>query len=655
MLNFCLPPDRVNEFISAFKSNKVDPANLAKLSSEERNQIFAGITGDLKTAKLVNAEFESKMILKNQQAGYIRWAKDLTGITQTTRRDLITKIAKLDSVLSPQDEKAFLNELANKKLGFEVTDAEAKSITELSHNIQTLDSARLPDGTFATNEARMAYGRSVVKMDNYVSDLKHAATKLKAGDIFRPSKYLDITSSVAGNMKSASASLDNSAVFRQGWKTMMTHPTVWAKDAVKTFGYLAKELGGKNVMNEIRADIISRPNFDRYATSKLAVYKPEEQFPSSALEKMPGLGRLYKASESAYTGFVYKLRADLMDVYINKIAQQGMDINNPEQLRAMAKVANSLTGRASIGKLEPVGGVVNNIFFSPRFFKSNLDVLTAHAFSAGMTPIARKEAALNLAKLVAGTAAIMGSANLIRPGSVDLDPRSTDFGKIKIGDTRFDITGGMGSIIVLSSRLISGQSKTSAGQIKSLYGGGYGSPTVMDALSQFIRNKLSPAAGLVTDIVTRQDALGNPITPGGEAARVVTPISIQNAIEVWNDPNSADKLATIIADGLGINTNTYGVKSSNSWNGTTSKELLQFKDKIGQDKFNAANKSFSADYSAFVNKVKTDAQYKNLSEQDKTNLLNKKQAQLKDDLYKKYNFTYVTQKSDKSTINSLLK
>lgn len=653
--NFCLPKDRVDAFTNALKEGKIKPDELRAMDSATRNQFFTDIVGDAKTAQLVNAEFESKLLLKHQEEGFIRWAKSVQGVTQQARRDMVTKIKNLDRVLTPTEEDQFLNELANKKLGFEVTEAEAKAITDKSALIRELEQLKRPDGTFPSEAKRLEYGRAVVDMTDYVSGLKNNAEKLRLSDLKNPGKYGEIATKGAGNLKSIQASLDNSAIFRQGWKTLWTNPGKWSKNAVKTWGYIAKELRGKDVLKEVNADIISRPNFDRYAKAKLAVYKAEEAFPESAPEKIPGLGRLFKASESAYTGFVYRLRADIFDQYLKHAESMGINIDDPQQLQAIGKVANSLTGRASLGSAERAGSLVNNFFFSPRFIKSNFDVLTAHTFSKEMTPFARKKAATNLVKAVAGTAMVLYTAEALRPGSVDWDPRSTDFGKIKIGNTRFDVTGGMGSLVVLASRLMTGQSKTQSGQIKSLKDGGYGAQDQIDVLTTFIRNKLSPAAAMTVNIATGKDSLGNPVTPIEGIIKGVTPIGIQNANQSFEDPNSANDLAVIIADGLGISTSNYGPKSANSWAGNSSKELKQFKQKVGDDTFKKANTEFANQYSEFVNKMIKNSQYMKLSDDDKQKLLNKKQADLKSKIFKKYNFTYKQQKSDTNTINSLIK
>jgi len=78
--------------------------------------------------------FESKLLLKNQVQGFKTWAKSLVGLKPKIKRDLLTKIERLNEigVLDPADLKSFKEDLARTRLGFGVTFEEAKVINELS-------------------------------------------------------------------------------------------------------------------------------------------------------------------------------------------------------------------------------------------------------------------------------------------------------------------------------------------------------------------------------------------------------------------------------------------------------------------------------------------------------------------------------------------
>lgn len=551
----------MDAFKTKLKDGTIDPAKLSGMTSEERRSLFSNVVGE-GNAKQVNALFESKLLLKNQQQGIINWAKKTAGLKPEALRDLLSRVDRMTKVLQPGEEKQFLEDLAEKKLGTHVTSEEASKIAELAKEAQTAKSAmeaapRRESGKSATPE-ESAYGKAKIEFDNYVSDLKNSNNS-------QLSKFKSVggaINEVAGISKGLKASLDNSAIFRQGWKTLFTNPKIWLKNASQSFVDLAQQFGGKEVMNEVQAHIQSDPEYNLMQKAGLDTGTTEEQFPSHIIEKAPGLGRAYKASEAAYTGFVYRMRSDVFKKYLQIARTAGVDVTDEAQLKSIGKLVNSLTGRGYLGDVgEKAASAVNNIFFSPRFLKSNIDFLTAHQAQKGVTPFVRKQAAINLVKVIGGTASILGIANALRPGSVELDPRSSDFGKIKIGNTRFDVSGGMGSVLTLAARLLTLSSKSSVtGKVNQLNSGKYGAQTGADVLVSFGEGKLSPIASIVKDILEGQDFNGNKPTPLNESVNLLAPLPITNAIELYQDPKSAGVLAGSIADALGIGTNTYSPK-----------------------------------------------------------------------------------------------
>lgn len=657
MANFCLMPEAVDRFRTGLKDGTIHPEKLSNMSSEERNKFFEDFVGST-NAKDVNALFESKLLLKNQKQGMITWAKSVAGLKEDARKDLISKISRMDRILDPEDKQQFFKDLASTKLGVNVSQEEAKTIANLSKRVEA-ERASMENGG-----NRLEFGRAKVALSNYVNDLKVEAQRITASDF----KRAPITSAarkiarIPGNAKAINASMDNSAIFRQGWKTLWSNPIIWQRNARKSFGNLVKQFGGKNVVDELNADIVSRPNYDLMVKAKLAVGNLEEAFPTTAPEKIPILGRAYKASEAAYTAFVQKTRADVFDKYIEIAQKSGVDITDETQLKSIGKLVNSLTGRASIGRAEPLGNAVNSVFFSPRFLLSNINTVT-HAVgidvaTGKITPFARKVAARNLLKVITGTAAIITIANAIKPGSVELDPRSSDFGKIKVGHTRFDITGGSGSLMTLAARLATTSSKsTVTGQVNKLNSGKFGAQTGLDVFNNFIDNKVSPAAGVLRDIAKGQDTSGNKATPANEVKNLFTPIGVQNYLQMKNDPKSANKLLTAIADGMGISANTYSASLSGKspWETSSSKELQQFKQKVGEARFKQASDAYNTKFNDWIDNIKSNKDYNNLPVDQQKQVVSKEKAKIQSDIFKQNNFKYKRAKSTSKALNKFLK
>jgi hypothetical protein len=661
MAKYCLIKSLAANFKKKLYNGEIDPEKLASMSSAERRSFLEKIVGK-KDAANVNALFEKKMLQKNKWNAYMNWAKEITGIKPEIKRDLLSRIERMSqdtkfNILDPLDEKSFLNDLVNAKLGMGVTLEESKNIAKLSRKL--LEAKR--------DKNNKLYGATQAALERYIGDIKVRDVSSWSWNPFK------MVEKIAGNAKSIKASLDNSFALRQGLKTLWTHPVIWGKNFLKSWKYLVKGLGGNknDVMDGIKAEIYSRENSinGNYKKMKIDLGGVEEAYPETFGEKIPLFKRLFIASEVAYNGMGMRLRADLADRFIDMATKQGIDLGElaGEKLtqgEAIGRFVNSMTGRGHLGELEKIGKHVNVLFFSPKFLASHIQTLTQPFTGAGGSNFVRKEAAKNLLKIVGGTAAVLFMADRLWPGSVDWDSRSSNFGKIKIGNTRFDVTGGMGSLITLASRLIPTKNEGKWGmwskssntnqftQIKR----GFGMKDGMDVLYDFMENKFSPSASLVKDLLKQSDFEGNPLTLKGEAENLFVPMPIANAIENYKDPNAAPFLLSVIADGLGISTNTYS--ATTNWNMNTGKQLNQFKEKVGQEKFDEVNKEYNQIVGEKMLKLNQNDKYKNLSEEDKDKVITKMKANVKDDLYKKYKFKYKqekTKKSDLKNINKLAK
>lgn len=549
---FCLPKTLTNIFLGKLKSGEISPEKMAAMTSKERHDYFKSFLGE-NNAKEVNASFESKLLLKNQQQGIINWAKQFAGKKPQVQRDILARVEKMDKVLTPETEDAFLADLAEHKLGTAVTMQEAGIISDLA-KLTSDNKTKIQESSPIGSDERMAYGRARVDFEDYVNNLKTEAGKQVITEYLKPQNYGKVISNIAGLAKSLKASLDNSVIGRQGLKTLFTHPEIWVKNSKQSFVDIWNTFGGKNVMREVRADVMSRPNAlnGKYQKEKVALGVMEEAYPVHLPSKIPVLGKAFQASENAFTAFQYRTRADLFDKYTEIAEKSGGDITG------LGKLANSMTGRGNLGALEPSANTVNNVFFSPRFLKSNIDTLTAHFFDKNMGTFARKQAAINLVKIISGISAILAISKAIDKDSVETDPRSADFGKIRVGNTRFDVTAGMSTLAVLAARYATQSSKNStSGKITKLDSGKYGAKTTKEVVYDFFEHKLSPAASFVVRLRDKKDFSGKKLTPVDKAKNLLEPLILSNYEELKNDPNSANVIISLIADALGISTNTY--------------------------------------------------------------------------------------------------
>jgi len=654
-VSWCLIKSESLKFKKALKDGSIDPVALSEMTSDDRHDFFRKYTNEDNATK-INALFESKLLLKNKQAGYITWAKRVSNITQPAKRDILSRIESMDKILSPQEEDRFLRDLASTRLGLGVSPQEAKTIYDLSNEmVEARDKANV-DGEFATKDQRLTYGSAVVTLENYINELKLDARKISFKE--HPIEVVKKTiGELPGALKSMVASLDNSLWGRQGIKTLLDVRTsgIWFKNFSKSWGDIVKELRGKDAMFAIKADLYSRPNAinGKYKAGGYGLdVLSEEAFPSSLPARIPILGRLFTASESAYNGGALRLRADLADRYIARAEAHGVNVLDRNEAIPLGHLIGSMTGRGSIGKLEPLSKELNVLLFSIKFLKANLDTVTAHMFDTKVreNPYARKEAIKNTMSVVATIASLLVLAKFLDPDSVDEDPRSTNFGKIKIFGHWVDITGGMASLAVLASRLVPTQHngdwgwwyKSSSGNYTKL-GTNYGGMTALDVLENFIEGKLSPVAGIFRDIWKGKDFSGAPITAGGELQNISLPISIQAYQELMKDPgvSAIDMIGLMTLDLLGASVSTY-LPGQFDWQNSDTKKINQFKDSVSTEDFKNANEEFNARYSQWLEGVIKTDEYKGLSDDAKSTVRTNGKNKIQEEVFQDYGFKYKT-------------
>jgi hypothetical protein len=450
---------------------------------------------------------------------------------------------------------------AQEKIGT-VTREEATKIVELSKDMESKRAAIEQGGN------RIEYGAARVAFEDYINDIKGMNKPLKEvlkgkGEEYKTTwkehkakAVWDVTSdavkTISENSIGMVATLDNSFIGRQGLKTLKTHPTAWYPAAKKSFVDFWNTLGGKDAHKAMMADIYSRENYlnGLYEKAKV-IASSEEQYPTNLPERIPYVGRVFKASENAFTGSGMRMRTDLFDLIAKQAKENGVNLNDKVQVESIGKMINSLTARGQWGK-KGEGPLVRVLLWAPKMLKANYDVLTMHSGGVGLeSAFARKQAAMNLLKIIAFDAVLLSIADAMVPGSVEWDTRSSASGSIKVGDTYFDITGGAASLITLASRIATQSTKSMKTGRVTDYEPGMGHRTSMDALIDFTLNKTSPPAGVVRDWLRMKHFGGEEFSWGQAAYQAFTPISVQNSLKLKDDA-SADRVAAVIADGVGI-------------------------------------------------------------------------------------------------------
>lgn len=375
-------------------------------------------------------------------------------------------------------------------------------------------------------------------------------------------KVMEGVAEVINIPRALMASMDMSAPLRQGRVLISSHP----KRGMEAFGQMFKYFGSDQIFKASMEDIMKRPTAGLMKQSGLSLTditedaigltQKEEGFMTNLAARIPIAGRLVKASERAYVGFLNKMRADVFDDLAQEFQKGGISPEErPEVFKNLANFINTATGRGDLGKFSTAAPLLNGVFFSPRFMASRVQMLNP-AWYLKQAPEVRKEAAKSFVKFVGSGIGVLGLAKL-GGADVEIDPRSTDFGKIKIGNTRYDTWGGFQQWVRLAAQLATGEVKSStSGTVRKLDKKEFPHTSRLDQTFNFFVGKFAPIPALVADLMRGQNLVGEPLDWKEETYEKVIPLYLLDIAEAMKENPTA--LATVgIPAFFGVSTQTY--------------------------------------------------------------------------------------------------
>lgn len=411
------------------------------------------------------------------------------------------------------------------------------------------------------------------KLDGLKRDREVRILKERYANRTRYEKGRDKVLEVMNVPRSIMASMDYSAPLRQSVLATLSHPQMAASAAKEMF---ISSFSQKN-FDRWFADLKRMPRYDLMQETKLSISDPqnpslvakEEQFMNNIAEKIPVIGRLIKGSERAYVQYLNKMRVDLFNRYADQFEQKGKTFeNSPELYKKLAGYVNNITGRGSLGTLEENAPVLNTIFFSPRLIASRINLMNP-GYVVKLPKELRTEymkdmlifLGTGLSVLAGIMYAVGGDDDDEDKITVEGDPRSSDFMKLKQGNTRWDIWGGFQPYVRVMAQLITRQSKsTTSGKIKSLDGEGAFARDAGDVLSSFFRNKLAPIPGGVINVMSGKNSIGEKVTLGSQLRDFVVPLNYSGIQDAMKEQGYKALFTVGIPSTFGIGTQTYESK-----------------------------------------------------------------------------------------------
>lgn len=332
-----------------------------------------------------------------------------------------------------------------------------------------------------------------------------------------------------------------------------------------------KALRSEKGQHAVNMEIMSRPNYPLYTRSKLylsehgqKLSQMEEAYASRWAEKIP----IIRGFQRAYPTFLNRLRADVFDTMI-KGAER-----TPDNLNAIANLINVGTGRGSIQGMEAGLTLANRVFFAPRWVISRFQLLTGQPLWGRKGRAADRQTKLLIAKeysrYLMAIGAVYGLWHMAGGEPVETDPRSSDFGKFKVGDTRIDPLSGLQQSTVFLAKTITGEKKQLKGRIVPLHGDTlrFGQDDYADELFTFLRTKLAPIPASYIDIRTGTDVVHKPVTVlpeemtvegvlKSEVAQLLTPITFHEIYKAMRDQGIPEGTIISLLAIFGAGVQTY--------------------------------------------------------------------------------------------------
>lgn len=283
--------------------------------------------------------------------------------------------------------------------------------------------------------------------------------------------------------------------------------------------------------------IVNHPDYELMRRSGLFLSSPggvsEEVFASAFSKRIPGV----KQSDRAYSAALDSVRVQAWDLYARQLKAD--PATTSETWKAAAELINISTGRGVVPVLDrfelgrKIVRVLNVPFFSPRNMAAKFNLISPRRVVANaLNPETRPVAKIQLREAIRGTATLgvtLGLLDLIPGVDVGYNPWGRDFGKLRVGKTRFDLSGGMSYTVRTLAQMADSAAQLARGREVDERK----QPAAI--AKRFLRSQLSPTAAAVVDWKTGETFEGDEFTYTGAAADLVVPFIVADAIEGFRE------------------------------------------------------------------------------------------------------------------------
>jgi len=521
-------------------------------------------TGDFQPepAKLKRDTPENLRNLQTKRDALVKQRDQLSGADQVQRNEQLTKSIEIlekriaeGVTVAPSKATKVMTELEARKQKLQNQLQGMKNDVDRRERLR--EQIRSLQNALKTNNLTVPEAKAKQKIDREMADLIYQRDRLRTQirqriDDLRPLTFADILSTPGHFSKMMMASMDLSFGGRQGILSLLTGRfRIAARSFMAQLRSIKSEAGFGRIMDEIN----NRTNAPLYRKFKLELSEHIEALEGRGIATLVAHTPI-RLSDRAFAAGGNIMRADLFDLFYESF---GGNITQAEGVH-LAALVNNMTLRASMNP--GTAKFLNGLFFSARAWKARMSFVTGGPlWSAALKARSWRSfklATKQYARALAGVSLIWGLAHLLGLLASD-DPRSSDFLKIKLGDTRIDLFGGMSQYVTFLARAAT-QKTVVDGEERPLTGPdvGFGKRDMNDVIWDFIKSKASPQAGLVIEAVSDEEFGATPFDTRRALIKRVTPLVLNDMYESMQHEGMGKGAILSAFALLGIGVNTYG-------------------------------------------------------------------------------------------------
>lgn len=384
------------------------------------------------------------------------------------------------------------------------------------------------------------------------------------------------------------------------------------KGALKSLAYITRPLHRLYSASEDSFNLAVNMARFMYGNAMLDLYDAKTNKDAKLL-KDNGVGDLIMLQTGRWNAQVGKDVIDMASFYIMALRWTASRVSTAKNLMyapaALVDIAKKTTGKGGIKSLD--------------------------AFYLRKTNVDKGRSALGLVVFMPIAAALL-SAAFSEDDDKDywekvlqgLDP-TEDYGKIVIGKTRFDLTGGIAPVV-----------KTVAKTAKLLWEPQHGK-NAWDPLARFVINRQAPIVSVIYGMAEHlratfdetylpTDIMGDPETFEHFLRGMLLPIYIDNTIEYITGPDdeigTIEAIAAVVADVFGIGAATYSERASKAeileqWGKASPLVKISSRSnlatKLSKEEFIEVEKEMERIYMEEARRLMSSSNFKNMSREQK--------------------------------------